>query len=152
MDLCTIASDMYAISCPMVKSSGRVADDVPLCSFSKVVEAAEKEILAGHIRKIYGLKFGYLLYEDPEASSASAQTTHLLCRPRLAAGLSVSEQSPGRTARIRAGRDRGRAEQSGIANLIINAQTGEVQDFMSEKEDRALYQGFLSWEDVQAAP
>lgn len=25
MDLCTIASDMYAISCPMVKSSGRVA-------------------------------------------------------------------------------------------------------------------------------
>ena len=152
MDLCTIASDMYAISCPMVKSSGRVADDVPLCSFSKVVEAAEKEILAGHIRKIYGLKFGYLLYEDPEASSASAQTTHFYAVPVWQ--LDCLYLNNPRAELPEYGQDETGDEQNSLeyANLIINAQTGEVQDFMSEKEDRALYQGFLSWEDVQAAP
>ena len=35
------------------------------------------------------------------------------------------------------------------AALVIDAQTGEMQDFMSEAKDRAVYHGFLSWEEIR---
>ena len=100
----------------------------------------------------FGLKFGYLLYEDPEASSASAQTTHFYAVPVWQ--LDCLYLNNPRAELPEYGQDETGDEQNSLeyANLIINAQTGEAQDFMSEKEDRALYQGFLSWEDVQAAP
>lgn len=37
-----------------------IAEDVPLRSFSKVVETIEEEIRAGHICKVYDLELGYM--------------------------------------------------------------------------------------------
>ena len=35
------------------------------------------------------------------------------------------------------------------ATLVVNAQTGEMLNFMSKEEDRAHYKGFISWDDVK---
>ena len=35
------------------------------------------------------------------------------------------------------------------SSLVINAQTGEMQEFMSQAEDRAEYKGFISWDKVK---
>ena len=152
LNVSVIASDMYDISCRMLKSSGRMADDVPLCSFAKALEAAEREILAGHIRKIYGLKFGYLFYENPDDGTISARTDHFCAVPVWQ--LDCLYLKNPRAELPEYGQDETGDEQNSLeySNLIINAQTGEMQDFMSEKKDRAIYQGFLAWEDVQAIP
>lgn len=152
LNVSVIVSDMYDISCRMLKSSGRMADDVPLCSFAKVLEAAEREILAGHIRKIYGLKFGYLFYENPDDGTVSARADHFCAVPVWQ--LDCLYLKNPRAELPEYGQDETGDEQNSLeySNLIINAQTGEMQDFMSEKKDRAIYQGFLAWEDVQAMP
>ena len=60
LDASVINEKMYDIVIPSVKTTEKLADDVPLCSLSKVISAIEKEIEAGHIRKIYDLEFGYV--------------------------------------------------------------------------------------------
>ena len=42
-----------------------LAEDAPLCSFDKVLEAIEPEITAGRIRKIYEVELGYTIYNEP---------------------------------------------------------------------------------------
>lgn len=144
-----IDRDMYDISAPMLKPIERIADDVPLCGFSKIIEAAEREILAGHIRKIYHLEFGYLFYEDPDCVSSRTQTDHFYAVP--AWQLSCLYMSNPRKELPEYGQEEtGDARYSlEYACLTIDAQTGEIRDFMSQKKDRALYHGFLSWEDVR---
>lgn len=42
-----------------------LADDVPLCTFDVVRSAVEAEIMAGHIRKVFEIELGYMLYNEP---------------------------------------------------------------------------------------
>ena len=76
LDASVINEKMYDIIIPSVKTTEKLADDVPLCSLSKVISAIEKEIEAGHIRKIYDLEFGYVFYEDPDYVTKTTQTDH----------------------------------------------------------------------------
>lgn len=144
-----IDGTMYDLSARMLKSSGRAAEDVPLCGFSKIIEAAEKEIQSGHIRKIYDLSLGYLFYEDPEYVGIKAQTDHFYAVPVWQ--LNCLYLNDPRTELPEYGLDETGDERNSLeyASLIIDAQTGEMRDFMSEAKDRAVYHGFLSWKEVR---
>lgn len=144
-----IDGTMYDLSARMLKSSGRAAEDVPLCSFSKVIETAEKEIQSGHIRKIYDLSLGYLFYEDPEYVGIKEQTDHFYAVPVWQ--LNCLYLNDPRTELPEYGLDETGDERNSLeyAALVIDAQTGEMQDFMSEAKDRAVYHGFLSWEEIR---
>ena len=144
-----IDRDTYSISIDMLKSAGRVAEDVPLCSFSKVVEAFEKEIEEGHIRKVYEMEFGYLFYEDPEYVSSDTWTDHFYALPVWQLNclyVSNRQKELPEYGLDETGHERASLEYS---SLIVNAQTGELQDFMSTKKDRTHYKGFVSWDDVK---
>lgn len=143
-----INGTMYDLSPRMLKSTGRVTEDVPLCGFSKIVETAEKEIQAGHIRKIYDLSLGYLFYEDPEYVNGRTWTDHFYAVPVWQLNCLYLNNSRAELSKY--GRDETGDERNSLeyASLIIDAQTGEMRDFMSKAEDRALYHGFLSWEKV----
>ena len=144
-----IDPNTYAMYPNMLKSAGRVAEDVPLCSFSKVVEAFEKEIEEGHIRKVYEMEFGYLYYEDPEYVSRTTWTDHFYALPVWQ--LSCLYVSNRKKELPEYGLDETGHERASLeySSLIVNAQTGELQDFMSTKKDRAHYKGFVSWDDVK---
>ena len=144
-----ISSEMYDVIIDMLKPIEQVAEDVPLCSFSTVVEAFEKEIEEGHIRKVYDLEFGYLFYEDPEYVSSDTWTDHFYAVPVWQLNclyVSNRQEELPEYGLDETGDERYSLEYS---SLIVNAQTGELQDFMSTKADRAQYKGFISWESVQ---
>ena len=57
----------FSLSGRVLRVEQVLAEDVPLCSFSKVQNALETEIHAGHIRAIYSVDLGYALYNEPGA-------------------------------------------------------------------------------------
>lgn len=149
LDSMLIDRDRFSVSPDMLKSAGRVAEDVPLCSFSRVIEAFEKEIEEGHIRKVYELEFGYLFYEDPEYVSSETWTDHFYSIPVWQLNclyMSNRQKELPEYGSDETGDERYSLEYS---SLIVNAQTGELQDFMSTKKDRAQYKGFISWDEVK---
>ena len=136
--------------CPL-KEINLLADDIPLCAYSKVVAAVEEEIQAGHIRKIFDLELGYVLYNKPgvdnKAAGVSYQTDIYYAVPAWRMNcLYVS--NPKKELHNYDGLDvpeRGTIE---YITLIINAQTGEMQDYMNNRKGCADYTGFISWDEV----
>ena len=55
----------YYISGFYVETKKVLADDIPLCSLEKVIQSAEKQIKAGFIQNVVSLRFGYVVYNDP---------------------------------------------------------------------------------------
>ena len=144
-----INEEMYDISIPSLKTTEKLADDIPLCSLSKVISAIEKEIEAGHIRKIYDLEFGYVFYEDPDYVTKNKQTDHFYAVPVWQ--LNCLYMSNRQKELPEYGGDEAWNERDSLeySSLVINAQTGDMQDFMSQAEDRAVYKGFISWDNMK---
>ena len=55
----------YSFNIEAMKEVELLAEDIPLCSFDKVIETIEKEIEAGKIQQVFSLQFGYTLYNKP---------------------------------------------------------------------------------------
>lgn len=134
-----------------------LAEDVPLCSFDKVLAVVESEIEAGHIRKIYEIELGYVLYNEPgvyrsrKNSERTAyeqyQTVHHYARPMWQVNCLYVEKT---TAELRDVSGYTDDERNSIDyyQLLIDAQTGELVE-QNTARDRCEYKGFISWEDVQ---
>jgi hypothetical protein len=108
--------------------------DVPLCSFSKVIDSLEKEIEAGHIREIYDLRFGYALcsavenggvknYIEPNDQfyAVPVWTANCMFVPNAKKEMRVYDESYGTDER----------NAMEYQKIMVNAQTGELIDPMS---------------------
>lgn len=133
-----------------------LAEDVPLCSFTAIRSAIEEEILAGHIRKIYEIELGYVLYNEPgkyhtvksgkERVAESAAAQYYL-RPMWQVNCLYKDKATDRLRSQPADSDDERNTLD-YYRLLIDAQTGEIMKASSAK-DRCEYKGFISWEAVQ---
>ena len=93
---CVAEENAYLALFSMVKATDIVAEDIPLCSFSQVISAIEKEIDNGHIRKVYDLELGYVMYEDEDYYEGRSLYRTLLCRTGMAAQLPLRERCASR--------------------------------------------------------
>ena len=140
-------ADAYAVYFDKIKSSETVTDDVPLCAVSKIISAIEAKIMDGHIRKVYELELGYVLYGDPEYAGSADILGHYYAAPAWRLNcLYVSNAK--KEIPDYEGTDVFERDITEFASIIIDAQTGEMQDYMSGAKDRGIYKGFISWEDV----
>lgn len=129
-----------------------VEEDVPLASFSKVQKTLQKEIEAGHIRKILEMRLGYTVVDvkdDPEGyTGATKPIWHVevwWCKNEKA---EIKEDDPDYPTN-----DHGKLE---CARIAIDAQTGEIisiagtyapkQNKLHGIED---FQGYVSWDNTQ---
>lgn len=149
LDAWVIDEETYHVYVAMLKPTERIAEDVPLCSFDQVIEAYEEEIEAGHIRKIYELEFGYVFYDDPKYVSGEGFAEHYYAVPAWQLNcLYVSNRQKELPEYNTEGSTNERNSLE-YGTLVVNAQTGEMLNFMSKEEDRAHYKGFISWDDVK---
>ena len=125
-----INEGMYDISIPSLKTTEKLADDVPLCSLSKVISAIEKEIEAGHIRKIYDLEFGYVFYEDPDYVTKNKQTDHFYAIPVWQLNCLYMSNRQKELPEYSNNEVQNERDSLEYSSLVINAQTGDMQDFM----------------------
>ena len=147
-----------------------IASDIPLCPLSKVIAAIEPEITAGHIRKIFELELGYVLYNEPgvyharkepmvegrntqeeidaarEITMAENAAVRYYARPMWQVNC-LWVKSPRGELRETASYTADERNTLDYYQLLVDAQTGElVQE--STAYDRCEFKGFLSWEDA----
>lgn len=150
VDAGVCSENYYSVSVRTLDITERLAEDIPLCSFSSVLKAIESEIDAGHIRKVYRLEFGYILYDDPEYTSGDEWNDgHYYAVPawRLSCLYMSDRQKELPEYNTE---DEGMEHNSlEYSALVINAQTGEMEDFMSRDKKRTHYKGFFTWDQVK---
>ena len=138
-----------------VKVTDVLADDVPLCDFSKVKAAIEEEIQAGHIRKIFDVELGYALYNEPGVSRKPGaewiKAAVFYAVPVWHVNCYYVENGKGE---IRDYKGTGVPERGEMEykTMIVNAQTGEVIDRSNNRKGCGDYAGFLSREDAGGKP
>ena len=148
--------DLSNIRLKPLKIVQTIADDIPLLSFDTIIAAIEDEINAGHIRKIYEIEFGYVLYNEPgrfrtskpgNERRAESHTARYYLRPMWLANCLYKDTATGKLRSKPSDSDDERNTLD-YYQLLIDAQTGEVVK-RSNAQDRCEYKGFISWEDVQ---
>jgi len=148
--------DLSNIRLKPLKIVQTIADDIPLLSFDTIIAAIEDEINAGHIRKIYEIEFGYVLYNEPgrfltskpgKERRAEFHTARYYLRPMWLVNCLYKDTA---TDKLRSKPSDSDDERNTLDyyQLLIDAQTGEVVK-RSNAQDRCEYKGFISWEDVE---
>lgn len=138
--------------CPL-KVEETLAEDVPLCPLGKVLSSVEAEIDAGHIRKVYEIKLGYVLYNEPGVYYAHGNNEELYdaaryyAKPMWQINCLYVKRASGDLRDVSDVTDDERNSLD-YCQLLIDAQTGEWVE-VGEAKDRYAFKGFLSWDDVK---
>lgn len=140
--------------CPL-RVCQTLAEDIPLLSFDAIMAAIEGEIHAGHIRKIYEIELGYVLYNEPDRfrtakpgkdRAAEGHTARYYARPMWQVTCLYKDTA---TEKLRGTPGDSDDERNTLDyyRLLIDAQTGMVIR-KSNAQDRCEYKGFISWDDL----
>ena len=100
-----------------------LAEDIPLCAVDKVIEGARKMIEDGHICQVLSLRFGYVVYTDPDYQWKRGETAYDMPAGYLVPSwlLECYILNNPKVDKL--------SEYAGVATLVINAQTGEMLDW-----------------------
>lgn len=138
-----------------VKETDVLADDVPLCDFSKVKTAIEEEIQAGHIRKIFDAELGYALYNEPGVFRKPGlewlRTAVFYAVPVWRVNCHYIEDAK-KELRDYTGQDVPERAVMEYKTLIVNAQTGTVIDRTENRKGCGDYAGFISFKEAGGKP
>lgn len=132
------SSQYYNIMCHSAyQEIGERLEDMPLCSFEKVVESIEQQYSKGEIDQVYSIRLGYVVFSDPSCQDPrdreEARKYVYVAVPswvvecRLSEYADCNASSPGNTDYT---------TDAGYYRMIMNAQTGEVYDRHSQCEER----------------
>ena len=129
-----------------------LAEDVPLAGFDQVKKSLEAEIEAGRLRHIFGITLGYTVFRDQNnAKKVWTPGNTFYALPYWTVDCIYVESAK------KALRDYSDWEDSLIdpqnvleyKRLLINAQTGQLMDPLGKPQNKDIYPGFLSWEEVK---
>ena len=137
-----------------------VAEDIPLCSFETIKENIQSEIVNGHIRKIFSIRFGYSVYNDPNYPKGKRSALDADCYYLVPSWVleCIYINNPKETYSLEAelakddGADTTERSTDKFRVITINAQTGEVTNPMDTSKNGwgdADYKGFISWDKVK---
>ena len=137
--------DEYALCDRSFQVQDVIAEDIPLCSVDRVIESVGKRIKTGHIQKVYSLRFGYSVYNDPTVPSNKRMSAFDAKCYYLVPSWVLS-------CEFMANPKENYNEYEGKRTLTINAQTGEMIDPFDASVKgvgNAGYKGFIPWDKVQ---
>ena len=130
----------------------------------ETIENLEKEIESGHLQKVYTLRFGYALYNEPghmnyrqdleidsQADYYAVPSWVMECaymdNPK-----NTWVEYDDETLFKMDGADGNNRGNLGFRTLTINAQTGKMMDINDQSKDGfgdADYKGFIPWDKVK---
>ena len=137
-----------------------IAEDIPLCSFETIKENIQSEIINGHIRKVFSIRFGYSVYNDPNYPKGKRSALDADCYYLVPSWVleCIYINNPKETYSLEAelakddGADTTERSTDKFRVITINAQTGEVTNPMDTSKNGwgdADYKGFLPWDKVK---
>lgn len=123
-----------------------LAEDIPLCSIDKVMEGARKMIEEGYVQQVLSLRFGYVVYSNPDEewgkqrSATDMETWYLVPSWVMECNI-LNDPTIDKLS-----------EHPYIWEMTINAQTGEMMNHFDKSlygRGDPRYKGFISWDDVR---
>ena len=151
--------DEFSIIVDTLEEMEIVAEDIPLCTFEIIKEKIKNEIVSGHIRKVFSLRFGYSVYNDPNFPKGQRSVYDADCYYLVPSWvLECIYINDPKEAYIydeeQIENDSNSTERTTdkFITLSINAQTGEVTNPMDTSKNGwgdADYKGFISWAEAK---
>ena len=100
----------------------------------------EKEIEKGKIRKIHALKLGYCVYFSDEGKNIYTIYPIWMCECDYTES---AKEELKKSEQIQDNR-----EQYYYKQLVMNAQTGQIEPYLIEKQELAYCPRIITWEEV----
>lgn len=137
--------DEYAIGVSTFEEREIIEEDIPLCSFEKIVQNIEKQIEAGYIQSVISLRFGYVVYNDPKIQSKKPVSIY-------DAEYCYAVPSWVLECKFVDNPQKDYSDSTATKCIAIDAQTGKMLDpFDKSKFNFANgdYKGCISWDKVK---
>ena len=130
----------FELNTVWLKRVNKIEEDVPLQNVDIIINNLEKEIERGKIRRIYALKLGYCVYFSDEGKNIYTIYPIWMCECDYTESakeeLKKSEQIPDER------------KQYYYKQLVMNAQTGQIEPYLIEKQELAYCPRVITWEEV----
>ena len=124
-----------------------IAEDIPLCSVDKVIEGAREMIEEGYIHQVISLRFGYVVYSDPNDEWGKQRSLYDMDTIWYLVPSWVMEcyilENP-KVDKL--------GKHPNIWEMTINAQTGEMINHFDKSlygRGDGRYKGFIPWDKVK---
>ena len=138
-----MGDDSFEMLVRWVKEVGVIEEDVPLAPLSNIISSVEDEIKKGHIRKVYALRLGYGCYITEESPETYVLYPTWICDcdyigdPKEKINVSAYNI------------EKDFNKKYTFKTLVINAQTGEMDDPYLSKKEQIFCPTIITWEDAQ---
>lgn len=138
-----MGDDSFEMLVRWVKETGIIKEDVPLAPLSSIISSIEDEIQKGHIRNVYALRLGYGCYITNESPETYVLYPTWICDcdyigdPKEKINVSAYNI------------EKDFNKKYTFKTLVINAQTGEMDDPYLSKKEQIFCPTIITWEDAQ---
>ena len=131
----------FELNTVWMKRINKIEEDVPLQNVDIIINNLEKEIERGKIRRIYALKLGYCVYFSDEGENIYTIYPIWMCECDYTES---AKEELKKSEQIQDNR-----EQYYYKQLVMNAQTGQIEPYLIEKQELAYCPRVITWEDTQ---
>ena len=131
----------FELDAVWLKRVNKIEEDVPLQNVDVIINNLEKEIEKGKIRKIYALKLGYCVYFSDEGENIYTIYPVWMCE------CDYTESAKEELKKFEQVQDD--RKQYYYKQLVINAQTGQIEPYLIEKQELAYCPRIITWENTQ---
>ena len=138
-----MGDDSFEMLVRWVKEVGVIEEDVPLAPLSNIISSVEDEIKKGHIRKVYALRLGYGCYITEKSPETYVLYPTWICE------CDYMDDPKWEIDEWAYNLEKGFNKKYSFKTLVINAQTGEMDDPYLSKKEQIFCPTIITWEDAQ---
>ena len=138
-----MGDDSFEMLVRWVKEVGVIEEDVPLAPLSNIISSVEDEIKKGHIRKVYALRLGYGCYITEESPETYVLYPTWICE------CDYVDDPKWEIDEWAYNLEKGFNKKYTFKTLVINAQTGKMDDPYLSKKEQIFCPTIITWEDTQ---
>ena len=138
-----MGDDSFEMLVRWVKEVGVIEEDVPLAPLSNIISSVEDEIQKGHIRNVYALRLGYGCYITNESPETYVLYPTWICE------CDYVDDPKWEIDEWAYNLEKGFNKKYSFKTLVINAQTGKMDDPYLSKKEQIFCPTIITWEDTQ---
>ena len=138
-----MGDDSFEMLVRWVKEAGIIKEDVPLAPLSSIISSIEDEIQKGHIRNVYALRLGYGCYITNESPETYVLYPTWICE------CDYVDDPKWEIDEWAYNLEKGFNKKYSFKTLVINAQTGKMDDPYLSKKEQIVCPTIITWEYTQ---
>ena len=135
------SEDAYGFAAHLLAEEELIHEDIPLVDFELAKPQIEKLIQEGRVRKVHGVRLGYMLYLEPDHNRE-----HFRLVPSWVVDCEYYSTAKAETEVI------DEPDYTIVQNfrkLVVNAQTGRLLDPEDKSLGRSDYPKIITWDQVR---